>query len=158
MQNWTESSVDDFLYRLGSDFVRQMEQAMAAKKTNQAGLAKTLGVSEGRVSQMLNNPGNLTLRKMIEYSRALQRKVSVIAYDDNDPKNLRGPINAEIFTSCWEMAGKPADAFELPIPHTSVIRSEATGADLHYLDHPGGLQDTAETPSTSGAPIGGLNG
>jgi predicted transcriptional regulator len=149
LKHWTESSVDDFLYRLGSDFVRQMEQAMAAKKTNQAGLAKILGVSEGRVSQMLNNPGNLTLRKMIEYSRALHRKVSVVAYDDNDPENLRGPINAEIFASCWEMAGKPADVFELRIPYaTVVIRPETTGVNLESIDHPGGCQDTAETPST----------
>lgn len=112
-KHWTESGVDDYLYRIASDFVRQIAQTMETTGTSQAKLAKELGVSEGRVSQVLNNPGNLTLRKMIEYARALQRKVSIVAYDDNDPDNQNGPINAEVFALCWERAGKPADFFML---------------------------------------------
>jgi transcriptional regulator with XRE-family HTH domain len=108
--HWTERSVDDFLYRIASDFVRQIEKAMGGE-INQAKLAETLGVTEGRVSQIMNNPGNLTLRKIIEYSRALGRKVSVVAYEDDDPQNLNGPINSEVFTLCWEKAGKPVDFF-----------------------------------------------
>ena len=109
--HWTARSVDDFLYRIASDFVRQIERAMEESRTSQAKLAEALSVTEGRVSQVMNNPGNLTLRKVIEYARVLGKKVSVVAYDDDDPQNLNGPINSEIFTLCWEKAGKPVDFF-----------------------------------------------
>jgi transcriptional regulator with XRE-family HTH domain len=111
--HWTSRSTDDFLYRIGADFVRQTEQAMEATGTNQATLAQRLNVSEGRVSQVLNNPGNLTLRKIVEYARALGRKVAIVQYDDDDPQNLNGPINAEIFNVCWQKAGMPSDFFDL---------------------------------------------
>jgi transcriptional regulator with XRE-family HTH domain len=107
--HWTERSTDDFLYRIAADFVRQIESAMEAIGINQAGLAKRLKVSEGRVSQLLNNPGNLTLRKMVEYSRALSRKIAVVEYDDDDHGNLNGPISPEIFVKCWQKAGSPTD-------------------------------------------------
>ena len=61
--HWTEKSTDDFLYRIAADFVRQVESAMENAGVNQAGLAKRLKVSEGRVSQVLNNPGNLRLER-----------------------------------------------------------------------------------------------
>jgi transcriptional regulator with XRE-family HTH domain len=111
--HWTEKSTDDFLYRIAADFVRQVESAMENAGVNQAGLAKRLKVSEGRVSQVLNNPGNLTLRKIVEYVRALGRKVAIVEYDDGDSKNLRGPVNSEIFAKCWYAAGMPSDFFEL---------------------------------------------
>ena len=111
--HWTEASIEDFLYRVGSDYINQIEQAMDADGTKQSELAKTLNVSEGRVSQVLNNPGNLTLRKIIEYARALKKKVAIVAYDDQDPENRNGPINSQIFARCWETAGKPTDFFVL---------------------------------------------
>jgi hypothetical protein len=72
-----------------------------------------LKVSEGRVSQVLNNPGNLTLRKIVEYVRALGRKVAIVEYDDGDHENLKGPVNSEIFATCWYTAGAPDDFFAL---------------------------------------------
>jgi transcriptional regulator with XRE-family HTH domain len=111
--HWTEKSTDDFLYKIAADFVRQIERAMDSAGVNQAGLAKRLRVSEGRVSQVLNNPGNLTLRKIVEYARALGRKVAIVEYDDDDPGNLNGPVNSEIFAKCWYLAGMPSDFFAL---------------------------------------------
>jgi transcriptional regulator with XRE-family HTH domain len=110
-RHWTERSINDFLYRVGFDFVQQIEKLLDAAPANQASLARSLGVTEGRVSQVLNNPGNLTLRKVIQYARALRRKVAIVLYDDNDYENANGPINAEIFTRCWEQSGKPSDFF-----------------------------------------------
>jgi transcriptional regulator with XRE-family HTH domain len=151
-RHWTESSVDDFLYRIAADYVRQLEQLMEVGGMSQAELAKLLGVTEGRVSQVLNNPGNLTLRKMIEYSRALGRKVSVVAYDDNDPENQSGPINAEVFAVCWEQAGKPSDFFELR-------EHEATAANTVANIHRWGVNESPsldftiyEMQETSGNP------
>ena len=112
-KHWTERSIADFLYRVGFDFVQQIEELMKPSGTSQTELAKKLGVTEGRVSQVLNNPGNLTLRKVIEYARALRKKVAIVVYDDDDPDNENGPINAEIFARCWDRSGKPSDFFAL---------------------------------------------
>jgi transcriptional regulator with XRE-family HTH domain len=86
---------------------------MEAIPITQGALARKLGVSEGAVSQMLNNPQNLTLKTIVAYARALGIKVSLVAYDDNDPLNERGPVNSEIFSICWENAGKPPDFWSL---------------------------------------------
>ncbi|MGO9256809.1 MAG: helix-turn-helix domain-containing protein [Bryobacteraceae bacterium] len=112
-KHWTARSIEDFLYRVGFDFVQQIEKFLDAAPANQASLARSLGVTEGRVSQVLNNPGNLTLRKVIEYARALRQKVAIVLYDDNDYENANGPINPEIFTRCWERSGKPSDFFAI---------------------------------------------
>lgn len=111
--HWTGSSSDDYLYRIGADYIRQLEEVMQASGINQAQLAESLCVTEGRVSQVLNNPGNLTLRKVIEYVRAIKKKVAMVVYDDVDPDNHNGPVSSQIFTVCWERCGKPTDFFSL---------------------------------------------
>ncbi len=111
--HWTERSKADFQHRLVADFVNFIETTMEVENINQAMLAARLRVSEGRVSQVLNNPGNLTLKKMIEYARAVGRKISIVGYDDGDIANTQGPIHADIFGKCWERLGKPNDFFAL---------------------------------------------
>ncbi|TAN44118.1 MAG: XRE family transcriptional regulator [Nitrospirae bacterium] len=112
--HWTAQNTENFLFKIAADFVNQLEDKMEMLGLSQDAVAKKLGLSKGRVSQFINNPGNLTLKKIIEYSRALNMKVSIMAYDDNDPDNAKGPINPDIFRICWEKAGKPHDfwAFE----------------------------------------------
>jgi transcriptional regulator with XRE-family HTH domain len=117
--HWTNKSIEDFLYRVGSDYIVQIEHAMDERGINQSALAQQLDVTEGRVSQVLNNPGNLTLKKIIAYARALRKKVAIIAYDDDDPDNHKGPVNSEIFVKCWEKAGRPSDFFELNQPENT---------------------------------------
>jgi transcriptional regulator with XRE-family HTH domain len=112
-KHWTERSIQDFQYRIAADFVSQLEQQLESLPISQAELANRLNVTESRVSQILNNPSNLTLSSIIKYARALGLKVSIVAYNDNDPDNTRGVINSEIFTICWEKQGKPTDFFEL---------------------------------------------
>jgi hypothetical protein len=111
--HWTERGVDDFLYSVTSGFVRHIEKLLEPRRANQADLARRLCVTEGRISQVLNNPGNLTLRQVIKYARALGEKVALVTYDDNDPANLTGPVDSEVFERCWEQAGKPTDLFSL---------------------------------------------
>jgi len=110
--HWTED-VDRFLFKIGADFMLQLEKVIEAEGTKQAELATALGVSEGRVSQVLNTPGNLTLRKIVQYTKAVGRKVSLVVYDDGDTAKQRGPISGEIFTACWHHAGRPFDYFDL---------------------------------------------
>lgn len=119
--HWTDRSINDFVYRISSDFALQIENKLDEKNITQSSLAETLGVTDGRVSQVLRNPGNLTLKKMVEYARSLGMKVSVVAYEDDDPQNKKGPINSQIFTACWKKSGKPSDFFALREP--SAIRS-----------------------------------
>lgn len=111
--HWTERSTADFQHRIVADFVNFIETTMDSENINQSELASRLGVSEGRVSQVLNSPGNLTLKKMIEYARAVGRKISIVGYDDGDVANVRGPIHADIFSNCWERFEKPNDFFAI---------------------------------------------
>ncbi len=110
--HWTNRNVDDFLFRIAFDFVSQLQNWMDAEGTSRADLAKKLGVSKGRVSQVLNDPGNLKLRTAVEFSRALNRKIALVAYDDHDPSNQGGPINGQVFANCWESSGRPKDMFD----------------------------------------------
>jgi transcriptional regulator with XRE-family HTH domain len=111
--HWTARSIEDFVFKISSDFVFQLVKKMDAERLNQREIAGRLGVSVGRVSQVLNNPGNLTLKKCVQYARILGMKTAVLAYDDGDPLNNLGPINSEIFYKCWQRSGSPRDYFEL---------------------------------------------
>jgi len=108
-RHWTAESNDAFLHKISFDFISQVEKKLEASSFTQAELARRLGVSEGAVSHILNNPQNLTLKTIVTYARALSIKVSIVAYDDGDPHNERGPINSEVFSTCWERAGRPSN-------------------------------------------------
>ena len=111
--HWTMQSLGDFAYWVASDFTAQIETRLEAKEIARNDFAIRLNVSLSRVSQVLNDPGNLTLGNVVKYARALGMKVAIVAYDDTDPSNENGPINAEVFTKCWERLGKPKDLFDL---------------------------------------------
>lgn len=111
--DWTEKNTENYLSRIRFDFITQLEKKMESVPLTQADLAKKLVLTEGAVSQILNNPSNLTLKTIVRYARAVGLKVSIIAYDDNDPNNNNGLINSEIFNICWEKQGKPTDFFAL---------------------------------------------
>lgn len=113
MTHWTESTYKDFLYRIADDFIVQIEDKMESLDISQDELAQMLGVTKGRVSQILNNPGNMKLGNIVKYARTLGMKVSIVAYEDQDPDNINGPINAEIFKICWEKYGSPKDFWEI---------------------------------------------
>jgi len=142
-RHWTSRSTEDFVYRISSDFALQIENKMDKVGITQSGLAGRIGVTPGRVSQVLRDPGNLTLKKMVEYARSLGMKVSVVAYEDDDPDNKNGPINSQIFTACWTKSGKPSDFFSLRESATT-IRSVPT---FRYIERhrPFGEDQTSDT-------------
>jgi len=141
--HWTERSNKDFLFRIAADFITQLEDKMESLPMSQDELAQRLNVTKGRVSQILNNPGNITLGKIIEYARTLGMKVSIVGYEDNDPNNEKGPINSAVFSICWEKYGKPRDfwAFQEKESRTSSIDN---------------AQQYANTPTTAAATFGAL--
>src|SRR5258705_6111448 len=107
--HWTERNVEDFVHRISFDFITQVAKKLESSPMSRAELANKLGVSKGRISQILNKPGNLTLRKAVAYARALGMKVAVVAYDDGDQGNEKGPISSEIFSICWNNQNQPRD-------------------------------------------------
>lgn len=112
--HWTEKNIAAFRYRITSDFLMQLERKMQTEKISQKKLAQALRVSPGRVSQILNGEmSNFELDSVIRYARGVGMKVSLVAYDDDDPDNTRGPVDSEIFTLCWEHEGKPLNHFDL---------------------------------------------
>ena len=69
-RHWTEDSTDDFIHKIVGDFVRFIEIEMG-DSTSGSDLAKKVGVSAGRVSQVLNNPGNL------EFSISTRNRIGI---------------------------------------------------------------------------------
>jgi transcriptional regulator with XRE-family HTH domain len=166
--HWTERSVNDFLYRIASDFVTQLKQRIQSETVSKAKLAEKLGVSKGRVSQILNNPGNLTLKMIIKCARALGMKVAIVAYDDGDQTNERGPINSEIFRVCWENSGKPIDFWSIAKPqyavaNTALLLSNVEGEHRAYISvnsnwQGGGTNPLIRLKESFGEPVGLMTG
>jgi transcriptional regulator with XRE-family HTH domain len=111
--HWTKKSFADFVYRISFDFVAQLRTRLEDRGITRADFAKRAKIDKARVSQVFNNPGNLGLESMTRYAHALGMKVAIVAYDDGDSGNLKGPINSAVFTTCWKRAGAPTDFFEL---------------------------------------------
>lgn len=111
-KHWTAESVEDFTFRIASDFLAQVETKIEAGEVTRTELAHRLSRTPGRVSQLFNNPGNLTVTSAVRLVRAAGMKVALVAYDDNDPQNNNGPVNSELFYRCWKHMGAPKTFFE----------------------------------------------
>ncbi|SPE36121.1 hypothetical protein SBA6_510012 [Candidatus Sulfopaludibacter sp. SbA6] len=141
--HWTEESTDAFAHRLAFDFIANVENRLAKLPMKQSELAQKLGVSEGAVSKLLNNPQNLTIRTIANYSRALGMKASIVSYDDGDAQNLDGPINSSVFTACWERAGRPKDLWALeasPVQNATTYNVAFVNLFFANIDAFGGMQ------------------
>lgn len=111
-KHWTSRSIDAFVFGVSSGFIAQLETKLEIAGQNYKDLANEIGVTQGRVSQVLNNPGNMTLKSAVKYARALGMKVALIAYEDqDDPGNNEGPVNSQVFVQCWKGSGSPRDLF-----------------------------------------------
>jgi transcriptional regulator with XRE-family HTH domain len=122
--HWGSRTAQDVIYQIGFDFVAQLEEIMASEQMGRAELAEKLGVSKGRVSQILNDPGNLTLKNVVKYSEVLGRKVTIVTYDDEATPHKNGPVSPQVFVACWEKAGRPKDLFEAGIVVVSTTEVE----------------------------------
>jgi hypothetical protein len=143
--HFTQQSVSAFVLGISSTFVAQIETKMENDDVKRSEVAHRLDKTTGRVSQILNNPGNLSLRVMVEVAGTLGMKVSVLAYDDRDPKNENGPIDPEVFVKCWERAGRPTNLFDFEdvlalhawegYSNYGVGTDFSIGAEVQYLGH-----------------------
>lgn len=108
-RHWTTGNESAFQYALAFSYVTQIQDALDEEKISRKEFADVVGVSESRMSQLMNSPGNLTLATMVRLALNIGRKVSVVLYDDGDSSNALGPVDAELFTVCWSREGRPRD-------------------------------------------------
>lgn len=112
-RHWTADDARRFKLAVVFDFIGQIQRHLDEQGLSRAQLAKRLGVSESRVSQIFSDPGNLTVGSMVELGRALELKLSILAYDDGDAENRRGPLHADVFHACWEALNRPATMWDI---------------------------------------------
>lgn len=129
-RHWTQESLEDFQFSVAYDYVYQLQDALEVEGMTQKAFAEAAESSESRVSQLFGNPGNLTLKSMIRWARAIGRKVSVVFYDDGDARNELGPVDSEVFLKCWEMAGRPRDLASIEEKEEEV--AEKAGYDEYF--------------------------
>lgn len=133
-RHWTEESLSDFQFHVADDFISRLEAKLESDGISHAQFAAKLSISEGRVSQVFNDPGNLTLRSMIKWARTAGLKLSVLAYDDDDSQNIKGPIHSAVFLRCWETAGKPSDFWDFEQETDGKqVNHWADTAKVHYV-------------------------
>lgn len=112
--HWTARSIADYRYSVISSFLMQLERKMLDEDIQQKDLAERLGLTAGRVSQILNGKlDNFSVEKIVSYAQALDFDVAVVAYDNRNGELPRRPINPQIFALCWERQGKPQNFFDL---------------------------------------------
>jgi len=134
-RHWTAKSTRDYVYRVASDFVEQLDSKMQADGISRDALAAKLKLSKGRISQIFNDPGNFTLSMLVKCGRALNLELAIVAYDDGDRENNHGPIDSDIFRICWEKAGKPRDYFsieDLNFKRVDFVTQEVAGAEISF--------------------------
>jgi hypothetical protein len=108
--HWTADSPLRMVRAISSDFVAQLETVMEQSGCSHGDMAKRLGVTMGRVSQMMNSPGNFTLKNGVLYGGAVGMNVVVVAYPANCTSS---PISGDVFRACWEIAGRPKNMFDI---------------------------------------------
>lgn len=108
--HWTADSPLRMVRSISSDFVAQLETVMEDSGCSYVELAKRLGVTMGRVSQMMNSPGNFTLKNGVLYGAAVRMNVAVVAYP---MECTTAPISGDVFRACWEIAGRPKNMFDI---------------------------------------------
>jgi carbohydrate-selective porin OprB len=150
VKHWTARSTDDFAYRIASDFIAQIETKMEKEEIKRGDFAKLAGLSPGRISQVLNSPGSFRLKSVVSYAKAVGMKVAIVAYDDEDPENNAGPISAQVFTNCWQNAGRPRDLFEVSTPQVQQFagRPERTFAQEFYRRESGPITHAEKSKGT----------
>jgi hypothetical protein len=108
--HWTEDNPLRMVRAISSDFVAQLETVMEYSGCSHMELAKRLGVTMGRVSQMMNSPGNFTIKNGVLYGAAVRMNVAVVAYPT---ESTTAPISGDVFRTCWEIAGCPKNMFDI---------------------------------------------
>ena len=112
-KHWTSASPEDFMFAVAMDFLSELEQIMDERGISRREIAKRLGISKGLAIKIMESPGNLTLGQAVELARAMNIKVALVSYDDDDHENVNGPVFSRVFRECWEALSKPVDGWSV---------------------------------------------
>lgn len=109
--HWTGQSTNTkkYRHRIIADVIEQLR----ARVETAAPISPFLSAEIRAASNGEWPPSSLSLNRLIKLVQAAGLKLSIVAYDDGDPANERGPVNAEIFVRCWQARGRPRDFFDL---------------------------------------------
>jgi hypothetical protein len=131
--HWTVGDPLRLVRSISSDFMAQIETRMEdIDGFTHTDLAKRLHVSLGRVSQMMNSPGNFTLKNGIMYAGAVGMSMTLVAYPADAVGN-GGPVSGDVFRACWEIAGRPTNMFE--VKESTVGFSTSNGGMAACIGH-----------------------
>ena len=81
MRNQTTKVIEKECINLWSNFIVQVEEALDALSLKRSDLAEKVEVTKGRVSQIMNTPGNLTLLSMVRLGSAVGKKIKITLSD-----------------------------------------------------------------------------
>jgi hypothetical protein len=135
--HWTADSPLRMVRAISSDFIAQLETVMEDSGCSHVELAKRLCVTMGRVSQMMNSPGNFTLKNGVLYARSVEANVAMVVYPAN---GTSAPISGDVFRACWEIAGCPKNMFDI---QESTVGFATSSGGMACIGH------VWETPSIS---------
>ena len=129
--HWTADNPLRMVRWVASDFIAQVETRIEQiPGFTYAHLADRLKVSLGRVSQMMNSPGNFTLKNGVLYAGAVGMHAVVVTYPAGC--NNGSPISGDVFRTCWEIAGCPTNMFEI---HEATVGFASTSGGMAAIGH-----------------------
>lgn len=108
-KHWTEKSPEDFAYSIGSCFLDVIESRLDQIGEDRNWLILSLKLPKN----IFDKPYLLTLPMAALMARTVDLKVALVAYNDRDKSNKKGPIHACVFQKIWEAAGKPRDMWSV---------------------------------------------
>lgn len=107
MKHWAHEDIAAYQDFVSMNFADQISDQMERKGISQASMAKALGVTEGRVSQILGGNPNLTLKTMIRMVQAIGLDMCVVAYEQDKSGETKIPLYGQTFKACWDVLGQP---------------------------------------------------
>lgn len=154
-RHWTSEDPRKFQFAVAFDFVAELQRHMEETGLPQNVLAERAGLSESRISQVINNPGNLTLLSIVKLAKAAGLKISVVSYDDGDEQHARGPIGSPVFRECWVRCGSPKTSWDLDEEGTTfpVLPFRPSWQAVHVRPAPlAGCDPPSEPPAAAAGP------
>jgi len=111
MSHWTADS-KDFAGAVLIDFMLNVENTLEKRGWSLNDLAQRMGVQEKYLKQFVRNPAILPFNMAVKMARALNLKITLFMYDDEDINNSHGPIFSDLFVQCWEAQNRPCTQWD----------------------------------------------
>lgn len=108
--HWSAKSDDDFRFCVASQFVDQIEKRLEELEMSYTDLAKKINRTLGRVSQFMNDPGDLKLSTMVRIVRVLGLKFTIVVYAEDQSRGIVEPVFVK---RCWEHHKCPTNRWDV---------------------------------------------